>query len=385
MILNVSYKLTVGGWSVNSADDARTELVALEAHTAMNTPVGGCRVVVYAPPPPEPGLLEAAAGATAEALGFGGNGSASEGPPVKVRGQDIKYDDPVSIDLSAGDASGTVMTAQVRAFRSSLGLTTLTGRTALQTLAQTRLNQVYENQSMKQIVEDLAGQAGVTPGEIDTGATYPYLVVHEAKTVLRHVLDLADRDSLDLYVDTDGKLTLKKFTKTSADHTFHFGIDVLDLHMHYHAPPTELVRVYGESPSSQQGSETWHWLAKDLAPFQSEVGEGGRVLAVQDGALRTKDAADQRATALYGAIQDGAAAGRLKLLGHPTLQLGDAIEIKQAPYPALDGLFKVVAVRHVFTKQDGYLTYVGFTGQGGADAAGGLLGSLGGLAGGLGL
>ena len=59
--------------------------------------------------------------------------------------------------------------------------------------------------------------------------------------------------------------------------------------------------------------------------------------------------------------------------------------MKQAPYPSLNGLFKVVAVRHVFTKQEGYLTYVGFTGRGGADEAGGLLGSLGGLAGGLGL
>ena len=35
----VTYKLTVGGWSVDSANDARTELVELEAYTAMNTPV----------------------------------------------------------------------------------------------------------------------------------------------------------------------------------------------------------------------------------------------------------------------------------------------------------------------------------------------------------
>ena len=45
----ISYSITAGSWSVNSADDPRTELVRFDVRTAMNTPVGGCELTVYAP------------------------------------------------------------------------------------------------------------------------------------------------------------------------------------------------------------------------------------------------------------------------------------------------------------------------------------------------
>jgi hypothetical protein len=76
----------------------------------------------------------------------------------------------------------------------------------------------------------------------------------------------------------------------------------------------------------------------------------------------------------------------LKILGNPKVKLADAIEIKNAPKPDLNGLFKVTSVRHVLNKREGYLTFVGFTGQGGAEKAGGLFGgATGQLAGALGL
>jgi hypothetical protein len=108
------------------------------------------------------------------------------------------------------------------------------------------------------------------------------------------------------------------------------------------------------------------------------VGQGVQTLAIQDGAVRTKDAADTAAAARLGAITDQAARGRLTLLGRPTLKLGDAIDIKNVPKTELNGLFKVTSVRHVYTKRAGFLTYVGFSGQGGAAKAGDLLGQLGG-------
>ena len=231
----------------------------------------------------------------------------------------------------------------------------------------------------------MLGETGADAGEIETGTTYPYFVVDETKSAWRHILELARREAMDVYVDIDNKVQVKKFEQSGADHTLYFGIDVLDVRMDYNAAAAERVRVYGESPSSKQGADTWPWLAKDLSSFQSEVGEGGRLLAVQDGSLRTKDAADLRAAAIYGTIQDQAASGQLKLLGRPEIQLGDAIEVKEAPYPSLNGLFKVVSIHHQFSKSTGFITWIGFTGQGGADAAGGLLGAIGGLAGGLGL
>jgi hypothetical protein len=382
-MLKVTYNLTIGSWSINSSNDPRTEFVKLELGLSMASPADTCCITVFAPPAPQPSLLEQTVGTAAGALGLG---SGSEPAfSVQVRGIEIKPGDEMTLELTSGDQTGKIMTADVLCVRSSLGRTKFVGATGMQKLTNTRLNQVYENQSLQQIANDLAGQAGVSTGEIETGSTYRCFVVQEAKSVLSHLRDLAMRDGLDVYFDTDNKLTMQKFDKSSADHTFYYGIDILDLQLINRQPASDHIRVYGESPATNQGADTWHWLVKDLSPFQSDVGEGNHLLTIKDGAVRTKDAADQLAIAKFGAIKDQSTWGRLKLLGNPKVRVADAIEIKNAPQPQLNGLFKVTSLRHVLNKWDGYLTFVGFTGQGGAAAAGGLLAALGGLAGGLGL
>jgi hypothetical protein len=381
---NINYKISVGDWSVDSADDAKTELVELDVRLALDSSFDSGCVSVYAPPAPQPGLLDQAIGAAAGALGFGGGGE--ESFSVHVRGNAIKPGDQMTVELTAGDRSGKVMTANVQAIESTFGQTKIVGISGKQKLAEARINQVYENQSLGQIVRDLASQAGVGVGQVETGGTYSYFVAHESKSLLRQVRELAARDALDVYFDADDKLTLKKFDKTGADHTFFYGIDILDLQLSNHPAASERVRVYGESPASNQGASAWHWLAKDLSPFRGELGQSAKMLAVADASVRTKDAADSLASSKLGAIRDQSARGRLKILGNPMVKLGDAVEIKNVPKPELNGLFKVTSVQHVLNKRDGYLTFIGFSGHGGADQAGGLLGGLGGqLAGALGL
>jgi hypothetical protein len=304
---------------------------------------------------------------------------------VQIRGQGVKLGDQMTIELAVDDQAATVLTADILAIQSTFGQTTITARTGMQNLATSRLNQVYQNQSLSQIIQDLCGQAEVDTGTVDTGSTYPYLVVHASRNLLRTIRELAAREGMDVYFDTDNMLTVTKFAKTEADHTLYYGIDLLDLAMSNWQPPAEHVLVYGESPASNQGSDTWHWLVKDISPFRSEVGQGTRTLALRDGAVRTKDAADAAATAKLGALKDQAAMGRLKLLGKPTVKVGDAIALKHVPQAEMNGLFKVTSVRHVYNKREGYVTYLGFSGQGGAARAEGLLGQLGGALGALGL
>src|SRR5512145_2371781 len=217
----ISYKLTMGSWSVDSADDPRTELIALETFQSLDTPGGYGRVSVYAPPAPQPGLLEQIAGAAlaagASALGIGGGGAAEEPAfAVDVRGQKVKLGDPLTITLTVGDRSATVLTAELLSVRMSLGQMTFVGRTGLQRLAHIRLNQVYQNQSLGQIIRDLCGQASVSAGDIENGSTYPYFVVHESKNLLCTLRELVQREGLDLYADAGNKLVVKKFDKTSA-------------------------------------------------------------------------------------------------------------------------------------------------------------------------
>jgi hypothetical protein len=212
------------------------------------------------------------------------------------------------------------------------------------------------------------------------------LVVHESKNLLTHIRELAAREGMDVYFDEENKLTVQKFNKSNADHTFYFGIDILDLQLSNHQPSSDHLLVYGESPASNQGSDSWHWLAKDLKPFRCDLGSGNKRLAISDSAIRTKDGAESLAKSKLGAIKDQSTDGRLKLLGNPTVKLGDAFEIKESPKPELNGLFKVIAVRHRYNKQEGFITFVEFSGQGGAKEADGMLGqAVGALAGAIGL
>lgn len=375
----VTYKLTINKWSVDSANDPRTEFIMLDTQHSSDAAADYCRITVYAPPAPKPGLLEQAASAGAAQVGLGGGQAQSFS--VQVRGNPIKHGDQITVELTVDDNTATVFTAEVSAIKSTLGQTVITGTTGKQKLANARLNQTYANQSLDQIVKDVAQQASVTAGDIQTGSSYSYFVAHDGKSLLRQLQELAFRDGMDLYCDADNKLVLKKFEKTSADHTFYYGIHVLDLQLWNSEIASEHFLVYGESPSSNQGSDTWHWFAKDLSPFRGELGSGQKLLVIQDSAAKTKDAADSLATAKSGTLKDRASQGQLKILGNPLVKLGDAIEIKDAPKPELNGLFKVTSVRHVLSKWQGYLTFIGFSGQGGAQQAGGAAGQLAGAVG----
>jgi hypothetical protein len=381
---HATYKISIGDWSVSSGDDPRTEVLRIETRSGLFDPTSHADIVLYLVPPPKPDLLGQAIGAAADALGLGD----SAGEPafsISVRGTAVKHGDPVVIELANGDRSATVMTATVAAVQSTFECTRIVARTALHTLATTRVNRTYQNQSVKQILSDLAQQAGVDAGEIERGSTYPYLLVHESKSVLSGACELARREGLDLYVDADNHLTAKEFSKSSADHTLYYGIDLLHLAVLSRPPVPAHVTVVGESPSSNQGSTSWPWIAKDASVVKGEAGSGEALLALRDGAVRNKDAADLWAKRKLGASKDAASRGRCRLLGNPAVKLGDAIEIKEAPKPELNGLFKVTCVRHVLDKTAGFITDLDFSGQGGAQEDEGLLGGLGKLAGAVGL
>ncbi|CAB1074481.1 hypothetical protein D1AOALGA4SA_2300 [Olavius algarvensis Delta 1 endosymbiont] len=352
-MIDIAYNLSISNWTVSSTNDVRTEFIELATCLSLNSPNDNCYIKFYDPH----------------------SDSILNQSLIQVRGNEIVKGDPVIINISVGDVTDNVMTAGVISVDLSFGQVMIFGSTNSQNLTNSYLNQTYENQSMSQIVKDMADQGGVGTGVMEIGSDYPYFVVHESKSVWQYCRELAHRDGLDLYFDTGNKLTMEKFNKSSADHVFTYGQDILDLQLNSHQTPKEQIRVYGESPASNQGPDTWHWIVKDISPFQGEVGNGTKMLSIQDGALRTKDAADNLAKAKFGAMKDQSVWGRLKILGNPAVNLMDAIEIKDAPRGELNGLFKVTSVRHLYSKQKGYVTFIGFSGHGGADAGGDLAGN----------
>lgn len=375
------YTLAIGDWSVDSTDDPRTEVVAIATETALGGARSSCRVEAYVVPAADPGLLEQAVGAAAGALGLGGGEQAPT--LVTIRGTALRGGDTMRVDL--GDDPATVFTGRLVRCTNGTGGTVLAGVGHESALLRARLVQRYEGRSLGDIVRDVADQLDVEVGDVADGSELPFVAIHDGAAPVAQLDRLAAGQGLDLFVGHDGKLVLRRFDKTRADHTLRYGKEILRWRSAGADAETSQVTVVGESPSSGKGRDTWHWLVKDTGPCRAEAGDGERRRWISDGAVRTRDAARALAQALRGRAQDATASGRVTVLGNPAIRLGDAIEIADVPQPEANGLRKVVAVRHVLSKREGFVTTIAFRGTGGAAGAGGLAGELIGAAGGLGL
>jgi prophage tail gpP-like protein len=338
----VTFNLSIGSWSADSASDPHTEVVSIETASALGAAATRCRITLYAAP--------------------------SNGKQLS-----FQQGDPITVELTAGDVTETVMTAAVKQVRSTLGTMVVTGRGTLEALATARVNAVYSNQTAQQIANDLASQASADVGDMDTGDTYPYFVAHESRSTLDLLRQIAGVEGMDLYASADGKLTMKRFTKQTADHTFKYGVDILDARIEERDPPTVHAIVAGESPASTQGNDAWYFLAKDASAFLGDSGSGVQLLATHDGAVRTKAAAKRLADATVAGIAAYTTAGRVVVLGAPAVKLGDAIAITDAPAPPLNATFKVTVVRHRFAKRSGLVTIIDFCALSTTAGLGGML------------
>ncbi len=345
--MTAAYSISIASWSADSASDPRTEVLAIETLAALDVADSQARIALYAAP--------SASGQLSFATG-----------------------DPVTIALTAGDVTETVFTGAVQSVSTSLGTMEVRASGGLGKLAATRINTIYSNQTAGQIASDLASQAQVDTGTIETGDTYPYIVAHESVSALALLRRIARAEGMDLYADHEGHLTMKRFTKAAADYTFHYAVDVLDVRLVQHDVPTEHVLVAGESPASTKGNDSWHHIAKDVSAFLGDVGSGARTLALHEGAVRTKAAAKRLADAVHDGVAAYTTWGRLAVLGDPSVRLGDAVGIEDAPTPSLNGTFKITGVRHHFSKRRGHVTVIDVIALAGAGAAlGGLAGSAG--------
>ncbi|HEY64195.1 MAG TPA: hypothetical protein G4O02_06445 [Caldilineae bacterium] len=219
-----------------------------------------------------------------------------------------------------------------------------------------RIDQLYESQSAGDIVRDLASQAGVTAGAIESGVTLPAYVIDGRRHAYQHVAALARMCGFDAYLTPEDELVFGPFTRTAADHTFAYAEDILSLDVDEAVPAVGQVIVMGESPSSGEGSETWHWLASDWGDYQGAAGDGEPVWLVQARGARTQEAAQAMADGLLDRATRGAIRGILRALGRPEVKVGDAVEVTGAPDEALNRLYQIIGVRHRLDRARGFLT-----------------------------
>jgi phage protein D len=272
--------------------------------------------------------------------------------------------DPVKLELGYDSSLATVFTGTVDQVRPNLLHLHVQALADPAKLLYLRVNQVYENQTAGQVISDLAGQAGVTTGAVQSGLDLPFYTVDDARSAYHHCRDLAERTGFDLYTTPDGKLNFAAFSRVAPDHTFFYAQDVLSLEVATLPQRFARVEVWGESPASAEGTEAASWLARDFASFLGTAGSG-TALRISDPAIRTKDAAAASAKGRLADLTRRAIFGVAVILGNGEVALGDAVTFLQTPDDRLGGVLQVKRVTHSFSKSAGFTTRLELWGSGG--------------------
>jgi len=235
-------------------------------------------------------------------------------------------------DVWTGEISGTAAGADA---------TALDGLEGTVALSRSRVSQAYLNQSVADIVRDLAGSAEVD--EVSGNTTLPAYFVDDRRSVWAHLLELARIVDADVSASPAGGLRFVPARTGAPDHRLRHGAEVLSWWSGAAAePPAAAVAAYGAA--SEAGAEQWHWIRRPS-------GAGGQFVA----ALRTKDAAEAMARALANRAARATVRGRFRIVGRPSVRPGELLAVTDLP-TGDPGTLRVRSVEHVLDARQGFVT-----------------------------
>ena len=136
--------------------------------------------------------------------------------------------------------------------------------------------------------------------------------------------------------------------------------DIISLEATSSSPIADSITTIGEGASGGNGQEAWPWLVKDPSSVTGKSGAGDTGRLIQDGSLRSSDAAQSAADGVSGAMGMIMFTGRILVPGAPEVTAGSAIEIEGAPQESLNGPCMVRGVHHNFSKRAGFITEIFF-------------------------
>lgn len=314
-MLNIAHKITLGSTSLTS------RLLDLETRAGLDVPVHVCRVV-----------LDAVTTV-----------SAAPGDDIKI---ELGYDKNLT----------KVFSGKISSVARGIETVTIEGASSFTALTAARINSLYEKQNAGDIVSDLLGKLDVKKGTVEAGEKFASFTVSDQENAWSVIAALAARCGFDFYADPEDKAVFKKYAAAET-HAFEYGIHILDFSQDTLQPALDGVEVYGESPVGQgQGDDASAWLTKKTV--KGSAGEtSGNVLHVIDAAARTQELVRALAGNLLKTYQIQAR-GRMRVLGEPTVKLGDAIKLSKMPDTAQNGTYKVTSIRQRLNRRVGFVTDV---------------------------
>ncbi|HET9933944.1 MAG TPA: contractile injection system protein, VgrG/Pvc8 family [Polyangiaceae bacterium] len=222
-------------------------------------------------------------------------------------------------------------------------------------LSKFRRSQTYVEQTVADIVRDLAGSVSVdsVAGDLKL-ASYS---VDQRRSAWDHIVELATLTGADVASTASGALRFVRPRTGTPDVTLRYGADVLAWEI---GPVVEpgVPKVAAHGAGSEAGSEQWHWV---LASPPAQGNGDGPVDVVP--AFTTRDAAEQLARARAEAGKRAAVSARLTTLGRHDLRPGSLVRVSDLPTGDA-GVLRVLGVEHCLDSRTGFVTNVTAEGAG---------------------
>ncbi|MEM3027878.1 MAG: hypothetical protein QW220_04030 [Candidatus Bathyarchaeia archaeon] len=268
--------------------------------------------------------------------------------------------DPVKLQLGYDENLAPVFQGFLGDIEYDLSKMRLTAFGYSKRLVDLRLNSVYLNQSAGAIVQDLASITEVEVEECKDGITFPMYTIDDGSNAYEHIVRLARRCGFDVYMTDAGKLVFKDYTGEKV-HKLEFGKEILHIDAIDRLPPFPGLLVFGESPSSFRGAETYHWLTKREVKKGWGVGieiDGTRIpgITIHDPTIRSSELAqsivEEEARHLWQFILT------IDVVGNPEIKLGDSVNIMGFDNQEINGTYQVIGVRHYLSNTKGFITTI---------------------------
>jgi phage protein D len=265
----------------------------------------------------------------------------------------FKKNDPMKAQLGYDDEMETVFSGLVENISYEVNKIIVTALGVAAELLRLRFNRIYHNQTAGKIVSDIAKEANVKIKTASDGINFPTYIVDDATNAYEHILKLAERCNFDVYITEDEQLVFKE-REDGKNFSILFGQEIIKLSAFDYSPLYTSTNIFGESPSSVKGSDTYHWLTK-----QDVKGEAGRgaVLWINDPAIRDKKTAETVAKARMEKLQYNFGLA-VEVVGKPQIKLGDTITLEDIPNSALQGQLEVRGFEHYLSKNTGFTTII---------------------------
>jgi phage protein D len=216
-------------------------------------------------------------------------------------------------------------------------------------LVDIRINKLYQDQTAGDIVNDLLSEAKLEKEEIQDGISFPNYVVDERHNGYEHIIKLGERCGFDVYITEEGKLMFRKFD-SKKKFTMVYGVDILAIEFKKKAKLLESSTVFGESPASSQGAETYHWWAKE--ELKATTGDGA-ARVVCDPTIKTRENAKRVSKALQEQLKYNQYLS-VFTLGKPEIQLGHTLVIEGLSYEQMNNEYEIIGLGHQMSKTMGF-------------------------------